>query len=144
MKKVECHTYKSEKNSGVHPEKKLGRCYPKKTQVAPYKNLGRFYMVPFKKLLRVQTKFFLLRVSGWSAVCAGIFVMHGLYCREDFFTATMVYKSHRGVAALICLNLASHKQTKEPLCIVLNWHFWSKMEFLYIFFVAGEWVECSV
>ena len=28
----------------------------KKSQVAPYKNLGRFYRVPFKSLLRVQIK----------------------------------------------------------------------------------------
>ena len=28
----------------------------KKPQVAPYKNLGRFYRVPFKSLLRVQIK----------------------------------------------------------------------------------------
>ena len=27
-----------------------------KSQVAPYKNLGRFYSVPFKALLRVQIK----------------------------------------------------------------------------------------
>ena len=68
------------------------------------------------------------------------------YIAEPTFLLQLWYiiKSHRGVAALICLNLASHKQTKDPLCIVLNWHFWSKMEFLYIFFVAGEWVECSV
>ena len=46
MKKVGCHTYKSEKKSGEHPEKNLGRCYPKKSQVAPYKNLGRFNRVP--------------------------------------------------------------------------------------------------
>ena len=30
----------------------------KKPQVAPYKNLGRFYRVPFKSLLRVQVKLF--------------------------------------------------------------------------------------
>ena len=41
-----------------------------------------------------------------------------------------------------CLNLASHNQTKKPLFIF--WHFWTKMEFWYTFFVAGEWVECSV
>ena len=29
---------------------------PKKSQVAPYKNLGRSYRVPFKSLLRVQIK----------------------------------------------------------------------------------------
>ena len=28
----------------------------KKSQVSPYKNLGRFYRVPFKSLLRVQIK----------------------------------------------------------------------------------------
>ena len=28
----------------------------KKSQVAPYENLGRFYSVPFKSLLRVQIK----------------------------------------------------------------------------------------
>ena len=33
MKKVGCHTYKSEKKSGEHPEKNLGRCYPKKSKV---------------------------------------------------------------------------------------------------------------
>ena len=41
MKNVGCHTYKSEKKSGEHPEK----------------NLGRFYRVlPFKSFLRVQIK----------------------------------------------------------------------------------------
>ena len=35
-KKVGCHTYKFEKKSGEHPEK----------------NLGRFYRVPFKSILR--------------------------------------------------------------------------------------------
>ena len=33
----------------------MGRCYPKKSQVSPYKNLGRFYRAPVKSLLRVQT-----------------------------------------------------------------------------------------
>ena len=28
----------------------------KKSQVAPYKNLGRFYKVPFKSLFKVQIK----------------------------------------------------------------------------------------
>ena len=28
----------------------------KKSQVAPYKNLGKFYRVPFQSLLRVQIK----------------------------------------------------------------------------------------
>ena len=37
-------------------KKNLGRSYPKKSQVAPYKNLGRFYRVPYKSLLRVQIK----------------------------------------------------------------------------------------
>ena len=45
-----------QKKLGEHPERNLGRCYPNKSQVAPYKNLGRFYRVPFKSLLRVQIK----------------------------------------------------------------------------------------
>ena len=36
----------------------------KKFQVAPYKNQGRFYVVPFKSLLRVQIK----RASLWFVV----------------------------------------------------------------------------
>jgi hypothetical protein len=40
LKKVGCHAYKSEKNQ-VSTQKK---------------NLGRFYRVPFKSLLRVQIK----------------------------------------------------------------------------------------
>ena len=44
-----CHIYKSEKNLGEHPEKNLGRWYPKKIQ-----KIGRFYKVPFKSLLRLQ------------------------------------------------------------------------------------------
>ena len=56
LKKVGRFTYKSEKKSGEHPEKNLGRCYPKKSHVAPYKNLGRFYRVPFKALIRLQIK----------------------------------------------------------------------------------------
>ena len=39
-------------------KKKSGRSYPKKSQVAPYKNLGSFYMVLFKSLLRVKIFFF--------------------------------------------------------------------------------------
>jgi hypothetical protein len=37
----------------VHQIKDLGRSLPKKSQVTSYKNLGRFYRVPFKSLLRV-------------------------------------------------------------------------------------------
>ena len=60
LKKVRCHTYKSEKKSGERPEKNLGRCYSKKSQVAPYENLCRFYRVPFKSLLRVQIKWVII------------------------------------------------------------------------------------
>ena len=35
-------------------KKNLDRCYPKKSQIAPYKNLNRFYRAPFKSLLMVQ------------------------------------------------------------------------------------------
>ena len=55
MWQLEKSFYKSEKKSGEHPEKNLGRCYPK-SQVVPYKNLGRFYRVSFKSLLKVRIK----------------------------------------------------------------------------------------
>ena len=35
MKKVGCHTYRSEKKSGEYPEKNLGRCYHKKVRWHP-------------------------------------------------------------------------------------------------------------
>ena len=36
--------------------KKIDKSYPKKSLVAPYKNLSRFYRVSFKSLLRAQIK----------------------------------------------------------------------------------------
>ena len=46
------HTYKSWKKSGEHPEKNLGRCYPKKNlRWQPYKNLDRFYRVQIKQVI---------------------------------------------------------------------------------------------
>ena len=77
--KLKQKTFSNRKKSGEHPEKIwvkvrwfwkdfLGefqksfrnyltfKCCPKKIQVVPYKNLGRFYRVPFKPLLRVQIK----------------------------------------------------------------------------------------
>ena len=57
LKKVGCHTYKSEKKSCELPKKIWVDAYTlKKSQVAPYKNLGRFCRVPFKSLLRVQIR----------------------------------------------------------------------------------------
>ena len=56
LKKAGCHTYKSEKKSGEHPKKIWVDATVKKYQVAPYKNMGRFYRVPFKSILRVQIK----------------------------------------------------------------------------------------
>ena len=41
--------------SSCHPETNLGRSYSK-DKATPYKNLGRYYRVPFKSLLRVQIK----------------------------------------------------------------------------------------
>ena len=38
------------------PYKNQGMAAPYKNQGAPYKNLGEFYRVPFKSLLRVQIK----------------------------------------------------------------------------------------
>ena len=57
LKKVGCHTYKSEKINQVSTLKKNWvDATPKKFQVAPYKKLGRFYRAAFKSLLRVQIK----------------------------------------------------------------------------------------
>ena len=56
LKKVGCHTYKSEKNQVSTLKKIWVDATLKKSQVAPYKNLGRFYRVPFKSFLRVQIK----------------------------------------------------------------------------------------
>ena len=42
--------------SGEHPEKKWVDTTLKKSLVAPYNNLGRFYRAPFKSLLRLQIK----------------------------------------------------------------------------------------
>ena len=46
----------NQKNQVSTLKKNLGRCYPKKSQVAPYKFFGIFYRVPFKSPLRVQIK----------------------------------------------------------------------------------------
>ena len=56
MKKVGCHTYKSEKNQVSNLKKIWVDATLKKSQVEPYKNVGRFYRAPFKSLLRVQIK----------------------------------------------------------------------------------------
>ena len=39
----------------------------KKSQVASYKNLGRFYRVPFKSILRVQIKQAIIS-NGWTEI----------------------------------------------------------------------------
>ena len=56
MKKVGCHTYKSEKIKVSTLKKIYVDATLKKFQVEPDKNMGRFYRVPFKSLFRVQIK----------------------------------------------------------------------------------------
>ena len=71
-------------------------------------------------------------------------------CNATFFTTSTHLESSLYISSSFCFwaTIASTwrpiNNKKKPMCIVLNWHFWSKMEFLYTFFVAGEWVECSV
>ena len=48
---------------GQHLGKNLGRCYPKKFQVAPYKNLVRLYRIPVKSRLRLQIKWCMTTIS---------------------------------------------------------------------------------
>ena len=56
LKQVGCHTCKAEKNQVSILQKIWVDPTLKKSQVVPYKNLDRFYRLPFKSVLRVQIK----------------------------------------------------------------------------------------
>ena len=60
------YKYETQLFLSCHHEKNLGRSYPKKYQVVPYKNMSRFYRVPFTSLLRVQIK--QATVSKWGLI----------------------------------------------------------------------------
>ena len=57
----------------------------KKSQVAPYKNLGRFYRVPFKSLLIVQIKcLFVFEAYGtFAQICEQSNHYFGMYGKKN-------------------------------------------------------------
>ena len=85
---------------GAHPEKIWVEATLKKSQVAPYKNLGRFYKIAFKSLLRVQIK----RASIQNKVA-------DLICSQTFFIFS-IWKHKIEIGLLCKISFVDRRQSK--------------------------------
>ena len=115
LKKVRCHTYKSEKNQVSTLKKIWVDASQKKSQVPPYKKLGRFYRVPFKSLLRVQIKWAFERGSTEVSLIHHIFTV-------IFLTSILIFSIVTGKAKINHLYYVDKRNkyecNQQPLSLV--------------------------
>ena len=113
--------------SSYYPEKEATL---KKSQVAPYKNLGRFCRVPFKSLLRVQIKRAITQASKWACkfddlcsmpkfqqniIMPKFFIRHPKVVDKEIFILTVAI-------CLLVINKTNHDLT---WCIMWKYDFLS-------------------